>query len=125
MMDENQVKRFMATSRQDFERYKETGDIEYLRDAAEKLFTSAENMVEYKTGDRINDYRDFKRLIPKVVEKKEDRIALMSKLSQLHVFHRHGLQEPNNIKDIVELYRNVHKEVAFLLESKKEAEAIA
>ena len=121
MIEESQVKKFLATSHQDFEQYKATKDVNRLRDAAEKLFTTAENLVECKTGERINDYRDFKRLVPKVVEKKEDRIALMSKLSQLHVFHRHGLQEPNNIAEMEELYQDVYGQIHFLLRSKSMA----
>ncbi len=116
-MTKDKVESYLLTSHKDYERYVDTGNVDYLRDASEKLFTTLENFVEYKTGERVSDYVTFKKLYNAISLPLtgEERISLKSLASQMHNFARHGLEEPDTMDEVIQRYLLTHKKLENLM----------
>lgn len=113
-MTKQKVEHLLSVSYQDYEKYKKERDLDYLRDVAEKVFTTAENYVEYKTKSRTSNYKDFKRLLKEINISEEEKSDLKRDMSLLHKFAKHSLEEPDEISDIEELYESTHEKLLCL-----------
>ncbi len=104
-----QTKDFLMQSYDEYKKYIQFHNINYLRQASGKLFTVAENLVEYKTNVYVDSFSKFRNLITKTNIKYKD--LLVSQVFQLHVFYYHGEAEGLTQNDISHLYLKVYHEL--------------
>jgi hypothetical protein len=114
-MPKERVMHLLSTSYQDYTRYKEEKDIDYFRDAAEKLFTASQNYLEYKHDEFIGSYEDFKHELNESKMEKEDKRMIKQDANALHVFARHGIIEPYTEDELKEDYDELYAKLQYLL----------
>lgn len=104
-----QTRDFLMQSYDEYKKYIQFHNINYLRQASGKLFTVAENLVEYKTNVYVDSFSKFRNLITKTNIKYKD--LLVSQVFQLNVFYYHGEAEGLTQNDISHLYLKVYHEL--------------
>ena len=115
-----ELQKMLIVSRQDFDKYKQSQIIAYLRDASEKLFTTIQNYIEYRIGKTTRNYDQFEKeyRLMDIGMTDEQKRNFKTNLNLLHVFNRHGMEElPEHfsIEDMQEIYTDVYNKLDSLI----------
>lgn len=103
------IKDKLTESYNEYEQYKLTGNIVYLQQAGNKLFSVVENWLMVKYNCRVSSYQELKKLNLR----KEDRY-LLSRVNHLHVFYYANViyADPDDIENnYEEIYDIMNKRI--------------
>ncbi|MDE1762324.1 MAG: hypothetical protein KGH78_03995 [Candidatus Micrarchaeota archaeon] len=101
----------LKVSEADFKRHKDHPNVNYLRNAANKLIAIAENLTENRIGRKLYGYGDFETNFKRHFKDSE----LFSKLDKLHVFFYTGLLQDQSFSEIEFTYGTAKKRLRNLI----------
>ena len=100
-----ELEEMLGASKSDYEKWKETSKLAYLRDASNKLVAIAENLLSNKLDRDMKNYGEFRANFDKL---SKDTI-MKEYLHSLHVFFYEGLSYDTTTKDIEYIYHKTYK----------------
>ena len=105
----------LEASKSDYEKWKETSKLAYLKDASNKLVAIAEDLLSNKLDRDIKNYGEFRANFDKLSK----NTTMKEYLHSLHVFFYEGLPYDTTAQDIEYIYHKAYKFFRNLVEEEK------
>ena len=109
---QQQNKDFLFLSKEEFDTYKRTGNLNRFRQAANKLFALAENIAEAETNQFFKDFQQFATAFKQSEKIKfvsdSEKLDFLIKLKALHSLYYHGIEEATDLEALENTYKEVY-----------------
>jgi hypothetical protein len=100
-----ELEEMLEASQHDFDMWKKTEKVAYLRDASNKLVAVGENVIANKTGRRIKNWGEF---MANFHELSTDQL-MKAYMKDLHIFFYEGLHYDETLGEVEYKYHKVKK----------------
>lgn len=100
-----ELEEMLEASQHDFDMWKKTEKLAYLRDASNKLVAIGENTVANKIGKQITNWGEFMGNFHKLSTNK----LMKAYIKDLHIFFYEGLHYDETVKEVEYKYNKVKK----------------
>lgn len=92
------ISSFLKKSKSEFKRYQETGDVDYLAQAGEKLWNIFNMMMSKHSGKQVRNFKELRRIVGKIFGETGNRLVydLFLDTYELHKYFYRGHGETSD-----------------------------
>lgn len=112
---EEQNRDFLFLSKEEYEMYRKTKNLNRFRQAADKLFALAQNIIKMKSGTYFRTFKEFateyKESNVMAFKDRKEKLDFLFRLKGLHSFYYHGIEEADDIEALENNYKEVYEKL--------------